>query len=296
MFREPVMKGSVVVGSLLCAAVLVGCDNRSEQLEKEVARLEAEKSTLQKSMTERDTYFDEVMNEINTLYKELEATRSTEARLVERAEGAEGVQDGSSIQAQQTLIKQVSEVRATLQDNRKQISRLESRLRSANSQMAGLNALVKNLKQTLEERERSIAQLNERVNGLETAVAEKARQVLEKEDVIRTKDRQLNTAYYVVGTRRELEERGIITEQGGFLWGLLGSTTVMSSGVDQSLFSPLDRGLDTTIHVEGSVREIIPKRNNQFYALVRNGGDRSDLTISDPERFWQDKYLVIVVD
>ena len=60
------------------------------------------------------------------------------------------------------------------------------------------------------------------------------------------------------GTKEELKKKGIITDEGGFLWGLLGSTTIMSSGVDQSVFTPLDKNIDQTLHVPGTIDEILP--------------------------------------
>ena len=101
---------------------------------------------------------------------------------------------------------------------------------------------------------------------------------------------------YGQGIRKELKEKGIITDEGGFLWGLLGSTTVMSSGVDPSLFTPIDKTKDQSISVQGKIEEVLPHRSEQFFAMGQPVENSSVLTITHPDQFWQDHYLVIVVD
>ena len=108
--------------------------------------------------------------------------------------------------------------------------------------------------------------------------------------------RMLGTAYYMAAPREELEEKGIITEEGGFLWGLLGSTTVMSSGFDPASFTALDKTSEQTIRIPGHVAEILPRRNADLFAVSETDENGTELKILQPEKFWQDKYLVVVLD
>ncbi len=195
------------------------------------------------------------------------------------------------------MIQNISEVGATLKENREKISKLEARMKTFKGEMAGLNKLVESLKLTLQEREQSIAALETSVKGLEATVAEKTTTIAEKEAVIEGQQKEMNTAYMIVGTRDELKERGVITDEGGFLWGLLGSTTVMASGVDRSMFTAIDKTRDHTIPIDGEVKEILPHRSNDYFAMGEQPlGNGSSLTITRPDGFWQNDYLVIVVD
>ena len=111
--------------------------------------------------------------------------------------------------------------------------------------------------------------------------------------MIDAQQKKLNTVYYVVGTKDDLRKKGIITDEGGFLWGLLGSTTIMNSGADQSYFTPLDRSKDQTINVDGKIDEILPRRAPELFSTDDTG---SKLTITSPDKFWQANYLVIITD
>jgi len=83
---------------------------------------------------------------------------------------------------------------------------------------------------------------------------------------------------------------------GGFLWGLLGSTTTLANGFDDKYFKPIDKTQDMTIQVKGKIDEVIPKRNIEFYKKSEVSDDQSMLTIAEPNQFWQDRYLVIITD
>ncbi len=280
----------------LCIVLVIGCSNKEEELQKQVAKLQGEQSTLQQSITDRDKYFEDVMKSVNEVYADLEKARSKEAQLVERTGGPEGPAQITNTDTRQKLLQNISDIGAGLKENRKKISDLQGRMKSFRGEIAGLKKLVENLKQSLQEREQSIAQLETKVQGLESTVAENVKTISEKESVIDRQKRMISTAFYVVGTRKELEEKGIITNEGGFPWGLFGSTTILASGVDQSLFTPISKTDDKTISVQGTIKEILPHRSEEFFTTAHPEESQSALTIVQPDKFWQDNYLVVVVD
>ena len=89
---------------------------------------------------------------------------------------------------------------------------------------------------------------------------------------------------------------GVINNQGGFLWGWLGATTTIANGFDPKFFKPIDNSSPTTIQVNGQIDEIVPKRAEACFHEGTLDGGQSTLTISDPQMFWKQKYLVIVTD
>jgi len=127
-------------------------------------------------------------------------------------------------------------------------------------------------------------------------VAEKTAQIAEKETQLSEQKRKMNTVFYIAGTRTELQEKGIIDEEGGFLWGLLGSTTVMSPAASASEFTALDKTKDNTIHVNGEIDEILPRRQTDLFAMTTAEEAGSDLKILEPDKFWREQYLVVVLD
>jgi hypothetical protein len=282
----------------LCAVLIAGCTDRKkeETLQSQLAQTEKDRAAAQQLLNERDSYLEEVVKEVNAVYADLEQARRNENRLLNRAGGPEKAVSSASVDTRQKLLQDINEIGSALKESRKRIASLETRARESRRNIASLDSLVQNLKRTLLEREQSIAMLEGKVQGLEATVAENARTLAEKESVIDGQQKKMNTAYYVIGTRNELKKKGIITDEGGFLWGLLGSTTIMASGIDAGEFKPIDRTRDQTIHVLGKVDEILPRRQDNFFAMAETDDKNTDLTIVNPDKFWQDRYLVIVVD
>jgi chromosome segregation ATPase len=161
------------------------------------------------------------------------------------------------------LLEEISLIDSTLRGSHKRIDNLQSKVDSYKTQFAGLRKMVSTMKRTVEEREQSIAALEQRVRSLETEVAEKDRMITERDSTIQVQTstidqqhKQLTTAYYIVGSRSDLEKKGIIKKEGGFLWGLLGSTTMLANGINMDYFTPIAKNEQTTIDVVGNIDEI----------------------------------------
>jgi len=286
------MKRTAAVAAL-CTVLLLGCNTKEEELQKKLDQTQTERSTLQQNIAERDKYIEEVMQSVNEVYTDLEQARAKEGKLLKGAASNEGSGQPAVVDTKQKVLHDISDIGLVLKENRKKIADIQHRLRLEHNKIAALDTLISNLKVSLQEREQSIAQLQAQVQGLENTVAEKTRAIEQKDNVIDQQQRSMNTGYYVVGTKDELKKKGIITDEGGFLWGLLGSTTVMTSDFDKSNFTPIDKTKGDPIHVDGKIEEILPRRNQEFFATDEQG---SSLKIVSPDRFWQNNYLVIVVD
>jgi predicted nucleic acid-binding Zn-ribbon protein len=282
--------------TVVCILLMAGCNGREKELEQQLSQTQNERTTMQQSIAERDAFIEEVMHSVNDVYADLEKARAKEA-LVKKGSGlTEGPAQFTNAEARQKLLQVIADIGSGLKENRQKIASLQSKIKGMGTQIASLNTLIENLKATLQEREQSIAQLEVRVQGLEVTIAEKTKAIAEREETIALQRRSMNTGYFLVGTRAELVEKGIIQNEGGFLWGLLGSTTVLASGFDGSQFTPLDRTTETKLQIHGHIDEILPRRKADFFATLNEDEQNSELTIVNPDKFWQDRYLVIIVD
>lgn len=284
----------LTAATLVVLLFLSGCSNKSEELQQKVQQLETERAALQQEMADKEKFYGEVVQAVNDVYKDIESVRAQEAVLTRQASGPEGSPATKSPEREQ-LLANIGSIGATLKENQKKIAALQARAKKLGADIASLNNVIQMLKQTIAEREASIAALEAKVQGLESQVAEQSQTISEKEEIISRQQMMMRTAYYVAGTRDELKKKGIISSEGGFLWGLLGSTTVLNSGVTQKDFTPIDIMNSETIEVNGVIDEIVPARKPAFYA-ISPAGQKSQLTIKDPERFWQDRYLVVILD
>lgn len=283
----------VKIGVIALFVILVsGCGNREQELQQRISQLQTSDSTMQQGISDRDKYMEQVIAAVNDAYTNLEKARVMEGGVAKRSGGVEGSSTMTNVVTRDNLLNNLRDISTALKENRKRIGALQSQSRGYSKQIAGLDTLIDNLKASIAEREESIAQLQARVQGLEANVAENTKTIAHKDSVIDDQRKTINTAYYVVGTKDELEKKGIITNEGGFLWGLLGSTTVLSDSVSTASFEPIDGTTNQSIHVNGTIDEILPSRTEGTFATDETG---SALTILRPSKFWQQRLLVIVV-
>ncbi len=215
--------------------------------------------------------------------------------MLNKADELEAAKKVSNADVRQRVKDQISMIGNELNDNRTKLNELQRKLKTYKTQFAGLNSMVNNLKQTLEEREKTLADLTLQVKDLQQQVADKVQMVAVRDSTIGVQQKFINTAYYAIGTRDELEKRGIIRKEGGFPFGWFGSTTILESGFDPSTFKPIDKTIGSTIEVTGKIDEILPKRNMMLYQETPDNENHSTtLKIVEPDKFWQDKYLVII--
>ena len=289
---------SLITIIVLCSLLVVGCSNKEkeEALQNQLAQAQVDKESVQKLLSERDLYLEGVMKEINDIYADVEKARVKEGKIAQKAQGVEASKQTSNLDSRKQLLDNIQDIGTALKDSRTRVANLQARVRSLGVKIAALDTLIVNLKNTIVEREQAIAQLEGRVQGLEVTVAEKSAQIAEKDNQLSEQKRKMNTVFYIAGTRAELEEKGIIDEEGGFLWGLLGSTTIMSPAANANEFTALDKTKDSMIHLNGEIDEILPHRQADLFAMTTEEEAGSDLKILEPDKFWRDQYLVVVLD
>jgi uncharacterized protein YoxC len=280
----------------VCALLVAGCNNRADELEKENAVLQTSNQQLNQDLQTRDEYVNKLTTAINDVYASVEEVRVKEHKLLKESGAMENGTMAARDNSAASMVERIGALRTVLQENYDKLEKLQANLKTANKKYAGLEKMVASLKKTIEERDQSIAELSKRVEGLQHDVAAQTAVITQKDSVIDTQYRTITTTYYITGTRDELEKKGIIKKEGGFLWGLLGSTTTMASGFDEKLFKPLNKEVSTSISVDGKIDQILPARSEGSYSAAPVSANQTLLTIAEPDHFWKDKYLVIITD
>jgi len=281
---------------IILAALAWGCNGRTAELEKENATLQQQNREMAEDLSSQDLYIDDVMTSINDVYQSIESARTREKNLLSETKDIEATNTKTKTEVRQGLIDRVTIITENLHTNLKKVSGLQAKLNASRKKYTALQSMLDKLRTTLEEREQSIGSLETRVRGLEGDLASKTQLVIERDNTIAAQQKHMSTAYYMVGTRDELEQKGIIRKEGGFLWGLLGSTTTLAGTLDPSGFTAIDRESKTVFRVNGRISEILPRRDEALYTREEVGGKESVLTVADRDHFWQSKYLVILKD
>ena len=107
----------------------------------------------------------------------------------------------------------------------------------------------------------------------------------QKTQTISNQDKQLNTAWYVFGTKKELKANNILKDG-----------KVLREGFNRNYFTKIDIRVDKEIKLYSKSAKILTAHPSSSYSLSKDTNGQYVLRINDPESFWStSKYLVVQV-
>ena len=208
-------------------------------------------------------------------------------------------QDGEGADKKQMLRDNVKFIAATMQKNRELIAKLRQQLSSSSLKGTQLKATIDNLVKQLDEKDQQLQQLradldakdihigelDETISNLNTNVSHLTTESKQKTETINAQDKQLNTAWYVFGTKSELKEQRIIADG-----------KVLQGNFNKNYFTKIDIRVDKVIKLYSKSAKLLTLHPASSYTLARDANKQFVLTITNPEIFWStSKYLVIQV-
>jgi uncharacterized coiled-coil protein SlyX len=276
-----------ILAALLVAATACGT---SAETERKLADLE-------QASAQRDSLLQEVAVSARLL-SDVSATLAkvqVRGRIRTSSETPLLAQRDTMMQKLRYVVARVAETETKLNESQQRIRNLSS---LSDSLRATLDSTVTNLQTIVESQRSTIASLTEQVSSLESE------NVALRDTVANVTERE-NTVYYVIGTKDELKQKGIVVEEGGsrvlFVLWRTGSTLSPARELDPSQFTPINKRNVTEIRLPDAASEyrIASRQDLEFLATPRTDQGKiegaSSLQISAPEQFWRNsKFLIIV--
>ncbi len=291
--EEGVNKTLSVVLAIVAALLLAGVVYLGVRLRDTSARYA---ETLQSEEDVR-SQFNSALLSIAEIQDSLNAIVPAEEEVLDLTRSAEG---GVTQTQKDQMLGTIDGLRQSIDRNKARIRDLESDLRRSGQEVAGLSRIIENLKESVAQKERTIRVLTARVDSLTTTVAGLREDVRRGEEtitaqqtVIERKQQEIGRVFYIVGTRDELKEKGLVTQRGGVLG--IGKSTVLTGQFRESDFEEVDTDVVREIRFEGKKPEVLSAQARSSYQL-RPEGDATVLEIQDPAEFRKVKYLVIMIE
>ena len=203
----------------------------------------------------------------------------------------------SEDRGEQTMAR-IAEIRDGVERADARIRELDEKVKAGDIKIAGLEKLISGLRRNVAEKEQQITQLVARVDelqvqvvGLETEVAVKEETIQRQTGTLEESRRQMGTVYYVVGTKKELSNAGIIESKGGVLG--IGKTLRPTGNFDDRQFTAIDTDHASVIPVDADEARVVSAQPLDSYALAANGSG-IELKILNPAAFRAVKHVIIV--
>ncbi len=264
--------------------------------------LQAQLDSLQGNYGTQKNQLDEIFAALNEIERGLTSIRESEQILSVEAT-RENVPENrkehiqSDISAIQSAIEQYkAKIDELKKDSNIKSIQFKKRLNTLRQELEEKSEIISRLSDQLAEKEQIIKAKDEKIETLDKAVADLQQNIEnlntegeEMKNTISSQDKQIYSAYYIVGTKDELIKVGVLTRGGLF------KSSKLSYQAEKKAFIKIDYREVSTINTNSSKAKVISIHPKGTYAVEQVNGE-SVLTISDPESFWeQTKYLVIQV-
>lgn len=248
--------------------------------------------SLQRIIAQRDSEINDMMSTLNEIQEGLSAISQAENRLSIAREG-----EGANKTAQ--IKENIKFIANTMARNRELMKRLQQQLRESRFNGDELRKTISNLTQQLDDKAQElqrlkaeldakdihIAELDEKIDNLNDNVENLQTDAQQKAQTISNQDKQLNTAWFVFGTKKELKEQHIM-ENG----------KVLQSNFNKNYFAKIDIRIDKEIKFYSKSARILTMHPSGSYTLTPDVNKQYVLRITNPQLFWStSKYLVVLV-
>jgi DNA repair exonuclease SbcCD ATPase subunit len=282
------------ISALAALAVLSSCGTK-EKLEQAQEQNTALNTELQATLATQDSLFA-LINDITTgmnQIKDIEHIIATPGALTD---------ESSSRKTQ--LRNDMVAIREALQQRRERLAQLEAKLKESNGSNATLLKTIDNLKGQIAEQETEIATLTNqlsaahveiaalgaRVDSLSTTVTEVTTEREEARQQATELTDELNTCFFAIGTKGELQQHQIIKT------GFLRKTKILPGDFERTYFTQADKRSLVNIPLHSKKAKVLTNQPADSYEIVEEGNQKI-LKIKDAAKFWSiSNFLVIQVD
>lgn len=270
--------------------MLVACNNK-QQVEQ-IKTLQNNDSSLVKQLQHKDSSIMAYIKSINTIQSNVD-TLMKEAKLLKR-HGEPIVSDTISI------VDALRAIGQKMVKNQRDLLTLQIKLKKSNESNDELVDLGENLSKLLNEKDSEISAMQTELAKTRASLNVVVKQFNDSMNTIAQQRAQINlmttagnTVLYIVGTAKELKDKGIITNQGGVV-GIGHIPTLNENMSSTAGFTSADL---TTLHeviLGGSFVRMVTPHPDRSYKIAHTVPDK--LIITDPGDFWsKSKYMIVIV-
>ena len=171
-------------------------------------------------------------------------------------------------------------------------AQLKKAVESLTKELAEKTRRVEELQAELASKNIRIQELDAAVTGLSAEKEELIAENTAKAETVAEQDKELNTAWFVFGTKKELKDQRILSKSGLFKKGQV----LKAADVNLDYFTQIDIRTTREIKLYTTDAEVLTTHPAGSYALEEDGKGQLTLKINNPKSFWSiSKYLVIQV-
>ncbi len=276
---------------LLMAIALISCSTKQDEPEKNplADSLSNVNSQLSSQLSQKEAALQEFIEAFNEIQDNLNQIKEKEKIVTNNT------QSGDVKSKEETIKEDIQAIYDLLNKNKMKVATLSKKLKESNIKIESLEKMVANLQAMIDEKDKEIESLKDKIEELniELSNLQTSYQELSQENEVKTE--KLYTAYYAIGTSKELKEKGVITKEGGFIG--IGKATKLKDDFNKDYFTKIDITKVTSIPISAKSTKILTTHPSSSYKIVGDKKHVDRIEITNPDEFWSaSKFLVIITE
>ena len=280
----------LITGLILSISTIsiTSCGDKEKEVNPLADSLKVVTSDLSGKLTEKEAALQEFISSFNEIQENLNTIKEKE-KIVSTSSSS------GDVKSKEDQIKEdIQSIYDLMAKNKNRIGSLTKKLKDSNLKLEGMEKMIENLQNTINQKDGEIADLKQKMEGLNIELANLNTNYKAVEEESETKTELINTAYYAIGTLKELKEKNVISKEGGFIG--IGKTTKVKSDFNKDYFTKVNIEQTPSINIGAKKAKILSNHPSSSYKII---GEKpvEKIEITNPKEFWSNsKYLVIVID
>lgn len=277
----------------ILSIALAGCQGNGKQSDNQI-----NEDSINRILNQKDAEINNLLGTVNDIQDGL--------RQITEAQGRINTMKSQEKPSVDDIRENMAFIQRTMQLNRDRIAELQKQLQNTNINAANLKETIETLQQQVNEKQQQIEALTAelakkdvviqeqagKINSLNSekdALAQDKSNLQEANDAkartISKQDKDLNRAWYVFGTKKELKEHNILK-----------NGDVLTRSYSKNYLTEVDIRNLKSIPLGSKSAKLLTTHPSGSYTLERDANKLYTLRITDPQTFWSvSKYLVILV-
>lgn len=272
--------------------LFVACSNN------EIDKMKQENEKLLAELNSKDSTINDFFGTLDQIESNLAVVKSKQGIISQStSQNNEISQD-----VRQIINDDIQMINDLMEKNKQEIASLKNKLKNSNMKIKKLEEMLARYEKQLQDKDVEIEQLKQQllnlnftVENLNASIDTLKKTNQAKEEVISQKTDEINTAYYALGTEKELKENKVITKSGGFIG--IGRNQKVQQDFNTDYFKKIDITKVTSINIGGKKAKLLTSHPSSSYKLEGSEKKTDKLIITNARDFWKvSKYLIIVVE
>jgi uncharacterized coiled-coil protein SlyX len=293
--KKGIVTTSIISFIILLVMGIVVYSLYSNEHKKLLNLMETQKISFTDKVTARDSVISEWIKTFDDIEKNIAMIKEKEKVISINSANAEISKD-----KKQQVLEDIKYINTLLEQNKKKIASLNAQLKKSGGTMKVLQNKISELEASMKQNENEISELKTSLVNKKFEVEQLNTQMTVMQDTIAKKDEkisnqtyEMNKAFYVCGTYKELKAKGLLTKEGGFIG--LGKTESLTGNFPDNSFVQIDITQTKSIPVNSKNAKLISEHPSGSFTLIRDKDKKIEsIEITDPALFWKiSKYAVV---